>query len=495
MSRGILVIDQSTSASKAILFDAEGTAMDQESREHGQIYPKEGWVEHDAEEIYANALEVLCTLTSRNERPVALSITNQRETVVVFDRDTGRPLHNAIVWQQCRRGERICQELRDAGKESLVQERTGLRLDTYFSASKVLWLRREFPEIAQKLDSGAALIGTIDSYLIYRLTGGAVHATDHTNASRTLLFDIGELTWDEELCALFGVPACALPEIRESNAQFGDTTLNGALTEPLPICGVMGDSQAALFAQRCFEPGDVKVTLGTGSSILLNIGTEFHIPQQGSVAALAWVVQGKPAYALEGIINYSAATVSWLKNQLRLIDNASETEALATAVPDNGGVYLVPAFTGLSAPHWQPSARAAIVGMTASTTKEHVVRAALEAIAYQIRDAVLMMRRDTEVDIRSIRADGGATANRFLTQFLADILQVEVEVSNFPDLSALGAAFAGLIGCGSFSDLSALALLRRKADTLRPGMDAVTVAKNCEGWQRAVPLTFAISEP
>ncbi len=489
MSDCILVIDQSTSASKAILFDAGGALLDHESRRHEQLYPREGWVEHDAEEIYANVLHVLRAVASRNGRPVALAITNQRETVVVFDRATGKPMHNAIVWQ-CRRGESICQELRDAGSEPMVEERTGLKLDTYFSASKVLWLRRQYPEIAQKLDSGEALIGTIDSYLIYRLTGGAVHATDHTNASRTLLFDIGKLRWDEDLCALFEVPIAALPEVRESHASFGEARLEGDRADPLPIWGVMGDSQAALFAQRCFEPGDAKVTLGTGSSVLLNVGRQRPRPRHGSVAALGWVTGGRPTYALEGIINYSAATVSWLRDQLRLIGDAAETEALARAVPDNGGVYLVPAFAGLSAPHWRPGARAAIVGMTAATTKEHVVRAALEAIAYQIHDAIEMMRMDCEVELRTLRADGGATANGFLMQFLADILGVAVEVSEVPDLSALGAGFAGLIGCGIYRDPSAVASLPRVSGRIGPEMDAATVAKNCSGWQRAVPLAF-----
>ena len=485
----ILVVDQSTSASKAILFDENGAVLDHESREHRQIYPREGWVEHDANEIFANVITVLAAVATRNELPVALSITNQRETVLVFDRETGKPLHNAIVWQ-CRRGESICAELRDAGHEQSVQQRTGLKLDTYFSASKLLWLRREHPDIARKMDAGEALVGTIDAYLIYRLTQGAVHATDHTNASRTLLFDIGELQWDEELAALFEVPLHALPEVRESNACFGETALGGNLSDPIPILGVMGDSQAALFAQRCFRRGDAKVTLGTGSSVLMNTGSVFDLPRHGSVAALAWVIQGEPTYALEGIINYSAATVSWLKNQLRLIESAEETESLANAVEDNGGVYLVPAFTGLSAPHWQPNAKAAIVGMTASTTKEHVVRAALESIAYQIRDALQMMRADGGVRVRSLRVDGGATANGFLMQFLADILQVDVEVADVPDLSALGAAFAGLIGRGIYSNVSQLAEIARGVTPFRPEMNVELVAKNCKGWQQAVPLTF-----
>jgi glycerol kinase len=337
-------------------------------------------VEHDAEELWQNVLAVIRELTQRNRHRfpqlACLSITNQRETIVVFDRATSRPLHNAIVWQD-RRGDPLCQKLREPGREKFVLEKTGLRIDTYFSASKIQWLIREKPEIAAKLQSGDALIGTMDCYLIHRLTGGKVFASDHTNASRTLLFDIGKRRWDEQLCALFDVPLRALPEVRESAARFGETDAHGALPFRVPICGVMGDSQASLLAQRCFQPGAAKATFGTGTSVLLNIGDQFRLSGRGAVTALAWVWHGRPTYALEGLINYSSATISWLKDQLGLIRDAAETEALARAVEDTGGVYFVPAFAGLSAPYWNPDARAAIVGMTAFTRKEHVVRAAL----------------------------------------------------------------------------------------------------------------------
>lgn len=388
----VMALDQSTSATKAILFDMTGQVLDQAALPHAQHYPQPGWVEHDAEEIYQNALTVLQTVLARQDAPDCLSITNQRETVVVFDRATGKPLRPAIVWQ-CRRGEAICHRLSSAGHEPLVQERTGLKIDTYFPASKITWLLENEPAVAAAIRDGRALISTIDAYLIYRLTHGAVFATDATNASRTLLYDIQALGWSGELCELFGVPLSALPEVRDCNARFGETTLEGTLPAPLPICGVMGDSQAALFAEGCFIPGSAKVTFGTGSSILVNVGQQPTRAEAGIVTALAWKFDGQATYAFEGIINYTGATIAWLRDQLHLIDTPQETESLAQSVSDNGGVYLVPAFVGLSAPYWQPNARAAIVGLSPSATREHIVRAALESIAYQVRDVIDLMSR------------------------------------------------------------------------------------------------------
>jgi len=349
----ILAIDQSTSATKAIVFDAAGGVIAKASADHRQIYPRPGWVEHDAEEIWQNTLAVIEKV--RPVRPLCLSISNQRETVVVFDRATGRPLHNALVWQD-RRGAPICAELTAAGHQEEVARKTGLKIDTYFSASKLTWLMRTRPEVVRALESGEALIGTIDAYLVYRLTGGEVFATDHTNASRTLLFDISELKWDADLCRLFGVPVQAVPQVRDSTAGYGLAKLPGG---DLPIRGVMGDSQAALFAHRCFAPGMAKVTIGTGSSVLLT-HSSFILHPSSFLTTLAWTHQGRPTYCLEGIINYSAATIAWLKDQLQLIGDPAETETAAASVPDNGGVYLVPAFAGLSAPYWSPEARAAI---------------------------------------------------------------------------------------------------------------------------------------
>ena len=485
----LLAIDQSTSATKAVLFDARGKVLDKASKSHRQIYPQPGWVEHDAEEIWKNVLAVIREIVTRNPKKISqlagLSLSNQRETVVVFDRATGKPLHNAIVWQ-CRRGAPICEKLRARGHENFIRQKTGLMVDTYFSAPKLKWLVAEKPALAAKLRDGSAVIGTIDTYLIHRLTGGKVFATDFTNASRTMLFDIGKLRWDEKLCRLFDVPLRALPEARECSAHFGETDAAGILPKPVPIVGVMGDSQASLFAQHCYQPGTAKATFGTGTSVLLNIGGKFQPSKKGAVTALAWVWQGKPTYAFEGIINFSAATIEWLKNQLGMIQSANEVEKLALSVKDNGGVYLIPAFAGLSAPYWAPDARAAIVGMSGFTKREHIVRAAQEAIAYQIRDVVDMMRKDSNIKLRHLHADGGPTRNKFIMQFTADITGAELKVSEVAESSAWGAAMQGLLGLGVCKSLNELAALPRKSKSFRPRMKAVEVKKFHDGWKHAV---------
>jgi glycerol kinase len=514
MTPRILAIDQSTSATKSLLFDASGRMLDKVALDHGQIYPQPGYVEHDAEEIWRNTLATTKQLLERNPDAANtishLSLTNQRETVVIFERGTGKPLHNAIVWQ-CRRGDPICAEL--ARHNETVSRKTGLKIDTYFSASKLTWLMRNRPDLASKLRDGEALIGTIDAYLIYRLTGGRVFATDHTNASRTLLFDIGALGWDEELCALFGVPMRALPEVRDSTARFGETDLGELLPRRVPICGVMGDSQASLFAHRCFSPGMAKVTLGSGSSVLLNVGPELRAPGEAAVATIAWTHRGKPTYCFEGIINYSAGTIDWLKNQLGLIRDAAETEQAATAVSNNGGVYLVPAFAGLSAPYWSPGARAAIVGMTAHANRNHVIRAALESIAYQLRDVLDTMRDPStssgrapstgsgqapstasgqaSIALRSMSADGGATRNAFLMQFIADVTGLDIAAARIAECSPLGAALAGAVGMNLLPSIDALASLPRDVVTYRPQMPGDQVAKWYDGWKRAVRQVLA----
>ena len=484
----ILALDQSTSATKALLFDPTGRVLDQESRPHEQHYPQPGWVEHDAEAIYQNALSVVKRLLARNaallDSIACLSITNQRETVLVFDRATGKPLRRAIVWQ-CRRGEAICQRLSNAGHETRVHELTGLKIDTYFPASKITWMLENEPEVRTALEDGRALIGTIDAYLIYRLTGGAVFATDATNASRTLLYDIHTLSWSDELCAVFSVPRAALPEVRDCNAYFGSTTFEGALPKPLPICGVMGDSQAALFAEHCFSVGSAKVTFGTGSSVLVNIGDQPTL-SEGIVTAVAWQLNGKATYAFEGLINFSGATIAWLRDQLHLIDSPKDTEALAQSVPDNGGVYLVPAFVGLSAPYWQPNARAAIVGLTPSSTREHVVRAALESIGYQIRDIIELMSRTAGITLQSIHGDGGMVSNQFLMQFVADVCHLTVRAAQVPELSALGAAQAGMLGVGLYPNLEALATSGLPPVDYAPQGNQALVEEWYRGWLAAV---------
>ncbi len=440
-----LAIDQSTSATKALLFAADGRLIDKESIEHAQLYPKPGWVEHDAEEIWRNTLQSLTVLVGRHPDARGdlrcLSITNQRETIIVFEKGSGRPLYPAMVWQ-CRRGAGLCREAETEGLGEDVAEKTGLRIDAYFSASKLKWLVTQHPEIAAKLSEGEALVGTIDAYLIYRLTAGRTFATDTTNASRTLLFDIGARAWDAALCRYWGCPLSSLPEARDCDASFGETTLNGILDTPIPIRGVMGDSQAALFAQRCFEPGSAKVTFGTGSSVLLTIGPEMRRSRRGVVTTLAWTLRGEATYAFEGIIISSAATLAWLRDQLGLFRSYDQVEPMARELTDNGGVYLVPAFSGLGLPYWQPDARAAIVGLTAQSDRRHVVRAGLESIAFQVCAALDAMRSEASLELRGLRADGGATTNSFLMQLVADLCGVDLAVASMPDCSALGAVMA-----------------------------------------------------
>lgn len=485
----ILAIDQSTSGTKAVLFDPAGKVLGKASREHRQIYPRPGWVEHDGEEIWRNVLSVIREITRCHAKTISglvgLSITNQRETILIFDRKTGKPLNNAIVWQD-RRSDAICRKLRAEGNEPLVRQKTGLKLDAYFSASKLKWLIAEKPGLANKLKRGEAAVGTIDTYLIQRLTNGAVFATDFTNASRTLLFDIGKLRWDEKLCKLFDVPLIALPEVRESSAQFGQTNASGILPQAIPIVGVMGDSQASLFAQCCYRLGAAKATFGTGTSVLLNIGGKYYRPKKNAVTALAWVLNGKPTYASEGIINFSAATISWLQKQLGLIKDGREAEKFAATVKDSGGVYFVPAFAGLGAPYWSPQARAAIIGMTAFTTKEHIARAAEESIGYQIRDALDQMRAGARIKLQTLHCDGGPTRDRFLMQFTADITGANLSVSEIAERSAWGAAMNGLLGLAICSSLEDFVKLPRKQTIFHPQMNAAEVKRLHSGWLAAV---------
>lgn len=490
----ILAIDQSTSATKALLFESDGRVVDRASREHRQFYPQPGWVEHDAQEIWANLLAVSREVLSRNEARIAeiagVSLTNQRETIVAFDRRTGIPLHPAIVWQ-CRRGNALCAEQVSRGREAAIRARTGLRVDSYFSASKMQWLLRERPDLAARLRDGRAALGTIDAYLVHRLTGGEVFATDSTNASRTLLFNLSRLAWDEELCEWWEVPRRALPEVRESSASFGTTTLGGLLPRALPIRGVMGDSQASLFAHRCFEPGMAKVTFGSGSSVLLNVGSVLPRSDGGTVATLGWVRDGQPTYATEGIITSSASTIAWLRDQLGVIRDAAESEALARDAGSNGGVYFVPAFSGLGAPHWAKDARAAIVGLSAHSGRRQVVRAALESIGYQLRDVLDAMRDGGGVTLRRLQADGGPTANRFLMQFCSDLAGVDLRVCSNPNLSPLGAAWMGALGLGLHADLAALQALPQAEESYRPEASPEQVDALRAAWQGAVRQVLA----
>lgn len=484
----ILAIDQSTSATKVVLFDERGVVIDREARQHAQHYPGPGRVEHDASEIWGNLRNVTAAIASRQAARfgdvACVSLANQRETFVVFDRQTGRPLSPAIVWQD-RRGDEICRELA-ATDGDRIRRRTGLALDGYYSGSKIRWLVEHAPEVRAALEAGTAVVGTIDAYLVHRLTDAAVCATDSTNASRTLLYDTDLLCWDAGLCELFGVSPAMLPEARESFASFGDTDVDGILPRRVPIVGVMGDSQASLFAQRCFTPGTAKATFGTGTSILFNMGGSAPSASGRAGVALAWVKDGRPTYALEGLVNSSSATIAWLRDQLGLVRDAAECEGLARAVPDNGGVYLVPAFAGLSPPYTKADARAAILGLTAHTQREHVVRAGLEAIGYQIRDVLDMLARDAGVAAATLFADGGPTRNSFLMQFVADITGVELVVTDLLESSALGAAMAGMLGMGWYASLDEIAALPSNLLFYRPSLPRADADRLLAGWHAAI---------
>lgn len=494
--RCILALDQSTSGTKAVLFAEDGRLVDREVRDHAQHYPRPGWVEHDAEEIWGNVLAVTRVLLARcpaDAEILGLSLTNQRETFVVFERGSGRPLHRAIVWQ-CRRSEPLCAAALAAGHGERVADATGLRIDPYFSGSKLQWLVRERPELRARLADGTAVCGTMDAYLIHRLTGGAVLAGDSSNASRTLLYDVRRLDWSDELCALWEVPRRSLPEVRDSAATYGRTDVGGALAAPVPICGVMGDSQAALFAHGCHAPGAAKVTLGTGSSVLLNIGREFRRPGEGMLTALGWTRAGVPTYAREGIIISAASTLTWLRDQLGVVGSLAEVEAMARALPDNGGVHLVPAFSGLGLPYWRPEARAALVGLSSHSDRRHVVRAALEAIAFQLHDALAALRGEAGPGLTAIHADGGPTGNDFLMQFTADITGAELRLAPFAECSAWGAALAGFLGLGVHDSLAGIPARARSGRVYRPVLSSETRTALLRGWHHAVRQTLLAAE-
>jgi len=483
----ILALDQSTSATKAHLFDEHARPIATESQAHRQLYPQAGWVEHDAEEIWANTLAVVRRVLDRQPaaRLLGVSIANQRETVVVFDRRSGRPLLPAMVWQ-CRRGAALCAEQVAAGRSEEIRRRTGLRIDGYFSASKLQWLMREHPEIARRVRSGAALFGTIDAFLLYRLTDGKVFATDATNASRTLLFNIHQLRWDQDLCQHWQVPIEALPGVQPSDGHFGETDFAGVMSAPIPIRGVMGDSQAALFGHRCVTPGSGKATLGTGASVMVNVGDAAPDGSRGTVAALAWMRAGQPTFAAEGIINSCTATLGWLRDQLGVLDSVPDSEQLSAQVQGDNSVYVVPAFSGMGAPYWNDQARGAIVGLSAHSDHRHVVKAALESIGFQLRDVLEMMRQDTGLAISQLRVDGGAVSNTFLMQFISDILGIELLVSADEDSAALGAALMGADALGMTTFAEGLAAHASSEISYRPRMTRADADGRYAGWRKAV---------
>ncbi len=493
MARHVLAVDQSTSATKAVLFRDDGRLVGRASEEHKQHYPGPGMIEHDPEELYANTLRVIARVVRETRVDpasiAALAIANQRETIAVWDRRTGRPLHNAVIWQD-QRGTAACDDLKARGLEPSIRARTGLLVDTYFSASKLKWLVDNVPAVRDAAGRGDALCGTVDSWLVWKLTKGEVHATDFSNACRTMLFNVHTLQWDRELQDLFGVAALRFPEVRFGDASFGEAALQDPRVT-LPITGVLGDSHASLFGHCGFAPGDAKATYGTGTSVMLNIGPAPIEPPQGIVLSLAWGLGGKVDYVFEGNIHSSADTLKWLRDQVRLFSDYDEMEQAASSVADNGGVYLVPAFAGLGAPYWTHGVRALITGLERSSSRAHILRAACESIAYQINDLLTEMRRDERVPFASLRVDGGATRNRFLMQLQADILGAGLRVADIEDVSARGAAFAAGLAVGVWRDRGQLASLAGERGAFVPSLAADARARLLAGWRSAVEQTLA----
>jgi len=483
----ILAIDQSTSATKAMLFDEHAVLIARESVDHKQFYPQPGWVEHDPQEILRNTYASVERLLAKSRvAPTAIesvAMSNQRETVVLWDKRTGKPVYNAVVWQ-CNRGTRICDELRAQGHEPLVKAKTGLLINPYFSASGVKWILDNVKGAAQAARAGDLLLGTMDSWLIWNLTSGTVHATDFTNASRTLLFNIHTLDWDRELMDIFAIPVSMMPKAFPCDAIYGTTTMNGLLPE-VPVAGVLGDSHGALVGQMCLSSGMGKATYGTGSSLMVNIGEKASVAPRGMVTSIGFAAKGRVFYAYEGNIHCTGGTIKWLQDELQLIRAPAETETLATSVEGTDGVYFVPAFAGLGAPWWDNDAKALICGMNRGTTKAQIVRAALESIAYQIKDLVSLIQ-ESGVALHELRVDGGPSRNTFLMQFQSDILQIIITRSKIEEASALGAVLMNGFALQRWTDFHDVATLRTEHDVIVPRMSAAKVEVLYGEWKKAV---------
>jgi glycerol kinase len=455
MEKYILALDQGTTSSRAIIFDHQGSMIAVVQKEFKQYYPKPGWIEHDANEIWDTQLSVAQEAIKKahlqSSQIAAIGITNQRETTVVWDKESGEPIHKAIVWQD-RRTSKYCDQLREEGFEETIRSKTGLISDAYFSGTKVKWILDNVPEARSKAEKGKLAFGTIDSFLVWKLTGGKLHITDVTNASRTLLYDIHKLWWSTTITQKFDVPMSLLPQVVPSSKEYGSTDPK-LFGEAIPIGGMAGDQQAALFGQMCTQPGMIKNTYGTGSFVVLNTGNKPIISKNNLLTTVAWQIEGKTTYALEGSIFIAGAIVQWLRDGLGIIKSSSEVEALANTVEDNGGVYLVPALTGLGAPHWDQYARGTIVGITRGTTAGHIARAALESIAYQAMDVLRAMQADADIEFKELRVDGGATANNTLMQFQADILKIPVVRPKVMETTALGAAYLAGLAVGYWKNL------------------------------------------
>ncbi|QIA27491.1 glycerol kinase GlpK [Thermaerobacter sp. PB12/4term] len=497
MARYVLALDQGTTSSRAILFDRQGSVVAVRNQEFRQIYPRPGWVEHDPLDIWDSQLAVAkAVLKEAGASPddiAAIGVTNQRETTIVWDKATGDPVYNAIVWQD-RRTADLCTDLKRRGREALFREKTGLVVDPYFSGTKIAWILDNVPGVRERAERGEVIFGTVDTWLVWKLTGGRVHVTDYSNASRTLIFNIHTLDWDDELLQELNIPRAMLPEARPSSQVYGETDpalLGGAI----PIAGIAGDQQAALFGQACFRPGMAKNTYGTGAFVLMNTGDRPARSEHGLITTVAWGVDGKVEYALEGSIFIAGAVVQWLRDELKIIEKAADTEPLARSVDDTGGVYLVPAFAGLGAPYWDPYARGTIVGITRGTGRAHLARAALESIAYQTRDVLGAMEADSGLALSALRVDGGAVVNNFLMQFQADLLGVPVDRPVVNETTALGAAYLAGLAVGFWRNREEIEQFWQRDRRFEPAMPEDVREKLYAGWKRAVERARAWEEP
>ncbi|MDR1874632.1 MAG: glycerol kinase GlpK [Synergistaceae bacterium] len=489
MGKYLVALDQGTTSSRAIIFDKQGNGVSSAQMEFTQIFPQPGWVEHDPMEIWSSQLAVLVEAKARFGVAAgdiaAIGITNQRETTIVWDRHTGKPIYNAIVWQ-CRRTSEYVDTLKAKGFDKTLKEKTGLVADAYFSGTKVRWILENVPGAREKAEKGDLLFGTVDTWLIWKLTKGRCHVTDYSNASRTLLYNIHKLEWDDEILKELNIPKSMLPEVKPSSYVYGNCDAE-FLGGEVPIAGIAGDQQAALFGQCCFEPGMVKNTYGTGCFILMNTGEKAITSKNGLLTTIAWGIGDKVEYALEGSVFVAGAVIQWLRDGLRMLDNAAFTEGYASKVPDSAGVYVVPAFTGLGAPYWDQYARGAIVGLTRGVEKEHFIRAALESLAYQSYDVVKAMDADNEgVGLKALRVDGGACANNFLMQFQADILGVDVVRPKVIESTALGAVYLAGLAVGYYKDKADITQNVAVDKTFKPNMDAAHREELLAGWKEAV---------
>jgi glycerol kinase len=488
----IMAIDQGTTSSRAVLFNHDGEIVGTAQQEFEQFFPKPGWVEHDANEIWTSVLACMAGALRKADvdasQIAGIGITNQRETAVVWDRNTGKPIYKAIVWQSRQTAE-ICGELKAQGHEELFRKKTGLLIDAYFSGTKVKWILDNVEGAREKAENGDLMFGTIDTWLVYKLSGGAAHITDYSNASRTLMYNIYDLEWDQELLDILTVPKSMLPEVRQSSEVYANTINYHFFGQEVPIAGIAGDQQAALFGQACFEKGMAKNTYGTGCFMLMNTGEEGVVSEHGLLTTLAWGIDGKVEYALEGSIFVAGSAIQWLRDGLKILDNAPESESYATSIESTDGVYMVPAFVGLGTPYWDTDARGAVFGLTRGTTKAHFIRATLESLAYQTKDVVDVMIEDAGIELKTLRVDGGAVSNDFLMQFQSDILDVPVERPVIQETTALGAAYLAGLAVGFWQSKEEIAKQWKIDKTFTSNMPAEQSEELYNGWKQAVEAT------